>query len=164
MSQAPHPARALRAIALFEAFKGAVALAALLGVIDLMHQDAVALAMSLIGRFGLDPEAHYPRILLDEALWLQSANIRQVVAFACAYAALRFVEGYGLWKDKAWAEWLASASGAIYLPMEVNHLLAHPTVINAAVMVFNLLIVVYMVRRLWQQKHMRVKARSSMGL
>ena len=83
---------------------------------------------------------------------------------AFAYAALRFVEGYGLWKDIAWAEWLASASGAIYLPMEVNHLLAHPTVINAAVMVFNLLIVVYMVRRLWQQKHMRVKARSSMGL
>ena len=34
MSQAPHSARALRAIALFEAFKGAVALAALLGVID----------------------------------------------------------------------------------------------------------------------------------
>jgi uncharacterized membrane protein (DUF2068 family) len=37
-------------------------------------------------------------------------------------------------------------------------------VINAAVLVFNLLIVVYMVRRLWQQKHMRVKARSSRGL
>ena len=107
----------------------------------------------MIGHFHLDPEAHYPRILLDEALWLQSANIRQVVAFACAYAALRFVEAYGLWKDKTWAEWLASASGAIYLPVEVNHLLAHPTVINAAVLVFNLLIVVDMVRRLWQQKH-----------
>jgi uncharacterized membrane protein (DUF2068 family) len=158
------PSSLLHAVALFEGVKGFAAMAASVGLLSLAHHDIRALAFALIGHFHLDPEAHYPRILLDEALWLQSANIRQVVAFACAYAALRFVEGYGLWKDKTWAEWLASGSGAMYLPVEVHHLLTHPTMINAAVLVFNLLIVVYMVRRLWQQKHMRVKARSSRGL
>ncbi len=148
----------LHAIALFEGIKGLAAIAAGLGLLSLAHHDIRALAFALIGHFHLDPEAHYPRMLLDEALWLQNANIRQVVSFACAYAAIRFVEGYGLWKDRTWAEWLASCSGAIYLPVEINHLYAHTSWINAAVLIFNFTIVIYMAGRLWRQKQIKLKS------
>ena len=150
----------LHAIAVFEAIKGLAALAASLGLLSLMHHDLEALAYALIGHFHLDPEAQFPRMLLDEAAWLQSANLRQVVFLACGYAALRFIEAYGLWRDRTWAEWLASGSGAIYLPFEIKHLMDQPTWAHAAVLIFNLYIVMYMVRRLWRQKQSKVMAQA----
>jgi len=151
MSQAPHPARALRAIALFEAFKGAVALAALLGVIDLMHQDAVALAMSLIGRFGLNPEAHYPSMLLHYANLLPDADMRSLVLLASAYMALRWAEALGLWLGQSWGEYLGALSGGIYVPFELKHFWHAPSLATAVVIALNLAIVAYLCHHLWQR-------------
>ena len=154
MNPTPAPGKktALHAIALFEAVKGFAALAASLGLLSLAHRDVRAMAYALIGHFHLDPEAHYPRVLLDYASMLGDANLRQVVLLAWAYAAIRLTEGYGLWKDRAWAEWLAALSGAVYLPLEVKHLTGHPSLINGAVLLGNVLVVVYMVLRLWQRR------------
>ena len=152
MSQAPHPARALRAIALFEAFKGGVALAALLGVIDLMHQDAVALAMSLIGRFGLDPEAHYPSMLLHYAHLLPDADMRSLVLLASVYIALRWAEAFGLWLGQSWGEYLGALSGGIYLPFELQHFWHAPSVVTAVVIALNLGIVAYLCHHLWRRR------------
>ena len=55
--------RTLRAIAVFEAAKGIAAFAAIIGVLDLMHHNVRHLAIELIGRFGMNPNAHYPSIL-----------------------------------------------------------------------------------------------------
>jgi uncharacterized membrane protein (DUF2068 family) len=145
--------KALRAIACFEGLKGFAALAASIGLLTLAHQDVRALAYALIGHFHLDPQAHYPQMLLDEAAVLANSNLRQIVIFAWAYAGIRFLEGYGLWKDRAWAEWLAATSGAVYLPWELNHLVQHATVINEIVLTGNIAVVVYMVIRLRRRRN-----------
>jgi uncharacterized membrane protein (DUF2068 family) len=62
------------------------------------------------------------------------------------------VEGYGLWKDRAWAEWLAAVSGAVYLPIELSHLIGSATPINAAVLASNVAVVAYMVIRLLRRR------------
>lgn len=142
----------LHAIALFEAAKGIAAITASLGLLSLAHHDIRAMAYALIGHLHLDPQAHFPHMLLDEATWLAHADLRQLVMIACGYAAIRFVEGYGLWRDRTWAEWLASCSGAIYLPVEIGHMQERPSWANGAVLVFNCLVVAYMVTRLWQRK------------
>jgi uncharacterized membrane protein (DUF2068 family) len=128
--------------------KGVAAITASLGLLSLAHHDVRAMAFALIGHFHLDPDAHYPRILINDAELLANANLRQVVLLAWAYAAIRLTEGYGLWKDRAWAEWLAALSGGVYLPLEVNHLVQHTTVINGMVLVGNAGVVAYMVHRL----------------
>ena len=110
------------------------------------------MALALIGHFHLDPDAHFPRILLDDADILANANLSQAVLLAWAYAAIRLTEGYGLWKDRAWAEWLAAVSGAVYLPLELSHLLAHTTVINGMVLTGNIAVVAYMVVRLRRRR------------
>lgn len=143
---------ALHAIALFEAVKGIAAITASLGLLSLAHRDLRAIAYALIGHFHLDPDAHYPRMLLDFADVLGNANLRQAVMLAWAYAAIRLTEGYGLWKDRAWAEWLAALSGGVYLPLEVTHLLQHATIINGVVLVGNVAVVAYMMLRLWQRR------------
>jgi len=105
--------RALRAIAIFEAAKGIAALAAIIGMLDLMHHDVRHLAMELIGHFGLNPDARYPSILLHYADLLPGANVRSPVFVAFGYILARLLEAYGLWNDRAWGEWPGALAGWI---------------------------------------------------
>ncbi len=148
--------RALHTIALFEGVKGIAAIAASLGLLGLAHRDLSQLAFALIGRFHLSPDGPYPRLLLTYAELLGNENLRSVVLFAWGYAAIRITEAYGLWKDRAWAEWLAALSGAVYVPLEFEHLLKTPTPINAAVLIGNVAVVLYMALRLARRRAERI--------
>ena len=152
ISKPATPRRALHAIAYFEGVKGIAAVAASLGLLGLAHHDLRQLAYALIGHFHLNADAHYPKLLLTYAELLGNENLRTVVALAWAYAAIRLAEAYGLWKDRAWAEWLAVLSGALYVPIELNHLVKHVTSINAAVLVGNVGVVAYMAWRLERRR------------
>jgi uncharacterized membrane protein (DUF2068 family) len=158
MSAAQDSRRALRAIAIFAAVVGFTALASLIGVLDLLHHDAHALAMSLIERFGLDPESHYPSLLLHYADVLPNANVPLLVAMVCAFIALRFVEATGLWLGKVWGEYLGALSGGIYIPFEVVHWLREPTWLSAFVVLLNVVIVGYLTHTLWQRLQLRAAA------
>jgi len=148
--------RALHTIALFEGVKGFAAIAASLGLLGLVHHSLRQLAFALIGHFHLSPDAHYPKLLLTYAELLDNQNLRSVVLLAWGYAAIRLTEAYGLWKDRAWAEWLAALSGAVYVPLEFDHLLKHPTPINVAVLIGNVAVVMYMALRLSRRRMERL--------
>jgi len=153
MSNAPGQRNALHAIAAFEATKGLAALAGLIGVLDLLHRDVRAVVMTLIGRFGLDPEAHYPSLLLHYADLLPDADVHMLVVLGTAYIALRFIEATGLWLGKAWGEYLGAFSGGIYIPFELIHLVHEPSLVNIGVVLLNTVIVAYLVRALWLRRH-----------
>jgi uncharacterized membrane protein (DUF2068 family) len=141
----------LRAIAVFEVVKGVVAVAISLALLNLTHQNVRHLTTLFISYFHLDSDAHYFKTLFDYTNLLNNEDLRTLVLMAWAYAAMRFIEGYGLWKNRVWAEWLAAASGGIYLPIETSHLVKHPNAINAAVLITNAAVVAYMLYRLWRR-------------
>lgn len=147
------PSRAHRAIAIFEATKGLAVLAGLVGVLDLLQHDARAMVMTLIGRFGLDPEAHYPSLLLHYADLLPETDLRMLLALGGAYMAMRFIEAAGLWLGKVWGEYLGALSGGIYIPFELIHWADDPTWLNAFIVLLNLLIVGILTHALWQRLH-----------
>ena len=142
----------LHAIAVFEAVKGIAALALMIGVLDLMHRDVRHLAMELIGHFGLDPDARYPAILLHYAAVLSDINAVSLVMLGVVYITVRLLEAYGLWNDKAWAEWLAALSGVLYIPFELHHLLYRPSLVNATVLAGNVFVVAFMSYQLWLRR------------
>jgi len=144
--------RALHAIALFESLKGIAAIAASIGLLQLLHKDVRHLAEALIGHFGLHAENRFPSLFLHYAEVLGNANLRNLVLLAWGYAAIRLAEAYGLWRDRAWAEWLAALSGILYIPLEVEHLQHHTTVTNALVLLANIAVVLYMAWRLWKRR------------
>jgi uncharacterized membrane protein (DUF2068 family) len=148
MSELKGQRSALHAIAAFEATKGVAALAALIGALDLLHHDVRALAVALIGRFGLDPEAHYPSLLLHYADLLPDADVQKLVLIGSAYIAIRFIEAAGLWLSQVWAEYLGALSGGIYIPFELSHWIHSPSLINAAILLVNTVIVGYLIRAL----------------
>jgi len=147
-----HRNTGLRTIAVFEGIKGVAAIGASLGLLGLVHQDIRAIGYALIGHFHLNPQAHFSHLFLNYAAMLADTNLRQLVLLAWAYAALRLIEGYGLWHDRAWAEWLAALSGTLYLPLELKHLYTHVTAINAVVLLSNIAVVIYMALQLKQRR------------
>jgi uncharacterized membrane protein (DUF2068 family) len=151
MTPSKEPRSALRAIAIFEATKGLFALAGVVGALDLLHRDVRAMAMTLIGRFGLDPEAHYPSLLLHYADLLPETDVQMLLILGAAYITLRFLEAAGLWLSQAWGEYLGALSGSVYIPFEAIHWVHAPTLMNASIVLLNLLIVGYLVRALWQR-------------
>lgn len=107
----------------------------------------------MIGRFGLDPDARYPSLLLHYADLLPGANVRSLVLLALGYILVRLLEAYGLWNDPAWAEWLGALSGGLYIPFEIGHLMHRPSVISAVVLVGNVFVVSFLVFQLWGRRN-----------
>lgn len=148
----PRPPLALRSIAVFEGVKGALALAAACGIISLRHTDLQAATSAFLLRHGINPDRHYTHMFVESVANATNHHVGEVVAFALAYAAIRLVEGYGLWRGKHWAEWFAVISAGLYLPIEFQHYARHVTLLNAAVICFNVALVLYMVRLLNRQR------------
>ena len=138
----------VRAVALFEAAKGALVLLAGLGALSFLHHDAQRLAERLVGHLHLNPAKHYPRIFIDTAAHLTDARLWVLAALAAAYGLARFAEAYGLWRGRRWAEWFAAVSGGIYIPFELYELFQGVTGFSLGALVVNVLVVGLMIKAL----------------
>ena len=147
-------ARGLRIVAVFEALKGALVLAAGFGLLSLVHRDLQAMAERLVRHSHLDPARHYPRIFIEAASHTDDSRLRSLATLAFLYAAVRLVEAYGLWHMRVWAEWFAIIAGSLFLPVEIYEF-RRATWMRGAVFLTNLLIVVYLVYvRLWSRREL----------
>lgn len=142
----------LRAVAMLEAAKGAVVLLAGLGLFSLIHHNVQELAEALVRHAHLNPASHRPRIFLEFAAKIDDARLLQLAAGAGAYALVRFIEAYGLWRERPWGEWFAAASGAVYLPFELNELFKRPNWLAASMLALNLAIVLFMLYSLHRKR------------
>jgi uncharacterized membrane protein (DUF2068 family) len=145
--------RALRAVASVEFFKGLIVLLAGFGVLRLIHRDVWDVAESFLEWLHISPDAHYAQVFLNLADQVTDSKLWLVAIGALAYSSLRFAEAYGLWRERAWAEWLALVSGAIYLPFEIIELARRPDWIRLVILLVNLAVVLYMA-------YLRIQART----
>jgi uncharacterized membrane protein (DUF2068 family) len=144
--------KAVKAVAAFEAFKGAVVLLASVAALSLVHKDLHAVVLSLVEHLHLNPAAKYPEIFLLAANNLQNLHLVALALGAAAYSGLRFVEAFGLYRQRAWAEVLAASSGAVYVPFELLESLKQPTLLHVSLLVANVAVVAIMVYSLHQRR------------
>lgn len=145
-------AGAIRLVAFIEAFKGVLAVAAASGLLLLLHRDLRTVAEHLVHHLHLNPASREPQVFIDFAAHLQNGRLALLSAGAAAYALVRFTEAYGLFRERAWAEWLSAGSGAIYLPFEVLALVRHMHWLDVATLTANVAVVAIMVRALWRRR------------
>jgi uncharacterized membrane protein (DUF2068 family) len=148
----PHPRiddpahiKGVRTVATFELTKGIVVLLAGLGVFSMRHKDIWGVAESFLEFVHANPHHHFAGIFIDLVYRVSDVRLWKIVVVASVYVILRFIEAYGLWYVRPWAEWLAIASGSIYIPFEVADLLRRPDWIRLLIIVINVGIVLYMV-------------------
>jgi len=144
--------RVIRTVAYVEALKGLIVLLGATGILAIIHRDLHGAAVRLVEHAHLNPAARYPRIFVDAAAQLQDVRLVLLALGAAGYAAVRFAEAYGLYFERAWAEWLAAVSGAIYVPFEVTSLLAHRSWLSFSILLLNIAVVLVMVRALLRRR------------
>jgi len=143
----------LRAVGFIEALKGVLALLAAYILTRMIRHDVdfENAAEHVLNFLHIGLNHHLSQQLLDAADKLSDAHVATILGFAAIYAAIRFVEGYGLWRQRAWAEWLAIASGCIYIPFEVERLARHPNQFHWIILIINVLVVVYIAWVRWDE-------------
>ena len=139
-----HNLQALRAIASFELAKGLLVLAAAAVVVFVVGRDPWDFADGILRLLHISPDHHFAQLFLNWADTLTGAKLWMVAAAGSAYALLRFVEAYGLWYARTWAEWVALVSGSLYVPFEVYKLIHRQSMVHISILVINVIIVLYM--------------------
>lgn len=147
----------LRAIAVVEVFKGGGVLLACVMVAtghwtmtSLMERVTHYMHLRQDGRIGQffnGTVAHLEPVVL---VWL-----------AVAYMILRFVEAFGLWKERHWGEWLAVLSAGVYVPAEIYELCLHYSHLKVVVLSVNLAIIIFLVWVLWATRRRRQDQRDA---
>jgi uncharacterized membrane protein (DUF2068 family) len=148
----------LRIVSLFEAAKGLLVLLTGFGLLAYIHKDLHFAAERLVRHFHLNPASRYPRIFLDLADRVTDTQLWTLALFALLYAGARFVEAYGLWRQRPWAEWFAVLTGGIYIPLELFELTHGVTWPKVTLLIVNAGIVAYLSFILFQARQERKHA------
>lgn len=148
----------LRIIAVFEAAKGALILAAGFGLLAFVHKDLPLAAEQLVRHMHINPARHYPRIFIDAANRVNETQLWVMALSALAYSTVRFIEAYGLWKARQWAEWFALLTAGLYLPLELYEVILKATWPKIIIFAVNLCIVSYMCYVLYRGEPANTKA------
>lgn len=138
----------LRGVALFEAFKGGVAVVVTIWVLTLRHKDMKEVAENLMQGLHrvlhINPDRHFFQLIMRGVGGVTPKGLRIVASLILLYAVIRFVEAAGLWLEKEWAEWFALISGAVYTPYLIYELARHPSAFKWWALALNLVVVVYL--------------------
>ncbi|HEY8932298.1 MAG TPA: DUF2127 domain-containing protein [Rariglobus sp.] len=150
----------LKTVAVFEAAKGVLLLLVGIGAWSLVHHDIHMIAAALVGRLHLNPAQGFAGSFVEAASQLTDARLWTIAAMGCGYAAFRFVESYGLWFGKVWAEWLAVVTGGIFVPLEFYEVVKKLTFIRVSALIINIAVVCAMAAILVKNRRARKHPRT----
>jgi uncharacterized membrane protein (DUF2068 family) len=140
---------------MLEALKGIIVLVTGFGLLSFLGRDNEIFAEQIVRHLQLDPAHHYPHIFIAAMARLEDSHLWMLAGVAALYATVRFVEAYGLWFERRWAEWLAALSGGIYIPLELYELFRRPTELVVGALFMNVIIVGYMAWLLSESRRRR---------
>jgi uncharacterized membrane protein (DUF2068 family) len=142
----------LRVVALFEAAKGLLVVFVGFGLLAFINTYLHSAAEQLVRHFHLNPARHYPTIFIDAAQHLTDRYLWAMAFSALLYSVVRFVQAYGLWRQRQWAKWFGLLTGAMYVPVELVAIIRGATWPKVAVLVINVGIVGYLAYALWRSR------------
>lgn len=122
-------------------------------LLTLLGRDVHDWASDFITRHGIDVANRYAESFLAKLEGVGDTQLVQMSTVAFGYSALLSVEGFGLWFQKRWAEYLTAIATGLLIPVEVYEIYERFTFIRLGILALNLFIVWYLVTRLRDEKH-----------
>jgi uncharacterized membrane protein (DUF2068 family) len=128
---------------------GSGALLFMIGVeaIRLLHADVRFVLEHWMAWFHAD-RLRYVQSALREIGPISSREMMGMSLTSFAYSGLQLLEGIGLYRERRWAEYLALVGTGGFLPVEIYEMTHAFSWIKLGVLLFNVLIVSYLVRLL----------------
>jgi uncharacterized membrane protein (DUF2068 family) len=138
----------LRLIALLKLAKGLLLLGAGVGALRLLHADVLEAVLVLSDRLNLDPQNRYVEAAIERLALVDAHTLRSLEVGSFVYAALLLTEGVGLWRRRHWAEYFTVVVTGSFVPLEAYELTRRFTAVRLVVLLLNVAIVAYLVRRI----------------
>ena len=135
-------------IGAFKLAKAILLLALGLGLLRLGHDDVAGALAQWATQLHIDPDGRYVGRVVHALAAFDEQRLRAVSAGLFVYSALFLTEGVGLVLRKRWAEYFTVIVTGSFLPLELYEVARHPGRIRVAVLLINVTIVWYLVRRL----------------
>jgi uncharacterized membrane protein (DUF2068 family) len=142
---------ALRSVACFEFMKGFLALAVGFWALVIPNGSVPTLAGQVLHMIKAQPHGYLARLFVSSATSIPERKLIDFGIIALVYSAVRFLEGYGLWRERVWAEWLAVVMSVLYLPFELLHHYHHASLISFSIIILNVMVMLYLGLRLSRQ-------------
>lgn len=137
----------LKVIIVWKLIKGSLLLLLAVGAFALIHKDVHGLAEQLVEALHLDPTSKRIGPLLEKiGNFATPAHKAEVGVGAIVFAAFIFVEAWGLWNRRIWAEVLTIVATSLLIPVEVYEIARHPSLGKVITLAVNALIVFYLAR------------------
>jgi uncharacterized membrane protein (DUF2068 family) len=156
MAQAGH--RALRVIAAYKLLK-AIALLIVAGVaFGLVGPEHLQSFSSWLVNLPLRHGHGFLVQLIDRLFEFGPRKFLAIGIAACIYAAVFLVEGWGLWRERRWAEYLTVIVTASLIPVELWEIHVHVTWLKVAAFFANVAIVAYLVVLLRRERELQPRA------
>jgi uncharacterized membrane protein (DUF2068 family) len=142
----------LRSLAILEGSKGLLAIVGALIIFSFAHKDLSDVAEHVLSVLHVNPGSRFAEAVFRAADKATAEQILLVGFGVLMYAAVRFIEALGLWRQRDWAEWFAMLSACLYLPWEIYEILSHFRWLKAAILVINVIVIVYLAFVIWHSR------------
>lgn len=134
-------------IGLFKLVKALLLVLVGIGAIHLLHKGVANSVMHWIEELRVDPANRFVHGALVRVFRVTPRQLRELSVGTFIYAGLFAVEGVGLLLRKRWAEYFTIITTGGLIPVELYEMARHFTLVKVAVLIVNVLIVVYLVVR-----------------
>ena len=136
---------ALRVIAIYKFVKCAGLILVACVVFGFTHEPFIDKVARVIDHLPIQTGRHILQHWMDQLTDMTPRSFIFAGIAASVYAALFFVEGFGLWMGKRWAEYLTTIATASLIPFEIYELIRHVTWVKILVLIANVGIVFYLI-------------------
>jgi uncharacterized membrane protein (DUF2068 family) len=137
----------LRLIAFFKLLKATLLVGAGIGALGLLNPHFAKIITSWATTLAADRHDHLLDTLVTHVVDVDEKTLRLLSVGSFLYAMLFYTEGFGLFFDKRWAEFLTIVTTAGLIPFEVFELLRRVTMLKIEVLAANVSIVAYLAWR-----------------
>lgn len=151
----------IRLIGLFKLAKAAMLIALGVGALSMRHDHSWL--NTWVHAVAADPHGHHVAAVLAKLCSVRAHELVEVGVGSLVYASVFVVEGIGLLLRKGWAEVLTVIVTISFIPLEIYELTEHASWAKVAVIVFNIAVVIYLVRRLRREGHWPFHRRRALG-
>ncbi|WP_158883017.1 DUF2127 domain-containing protein [Rhodanobacter sp. L36] len=136
----------LRVIAIYEVIKTLCLLVVAAAAFHLNHAENFERLVHWLKDLSLDGSSNLRWTLVTTLQDFGPSKFVAIGLVTLGYAVLFAIEGIGLWMGKHWAEWFTVIATGSLIPLEIYELLHRFGWIKLAVLVGNVVIIVYLVR------------------
>jgi uncharacterized membrane protein (DUF2068 family) len=112
------------------------------------HADWGKTITDLTNRLGFDPRSNGIQRIIAKVRAISPDKYTVFGIIAIAYGLLEGVEGYGLFRRRAWAEYLTVVATCVLFIPEIDELTKSLTFLKVGALLVNLAVVVYLIYRL----------------